>query len=68
MAESRTWITNQGRDWSRWAHLFETPPERMLKTLDYVDQQFGGIAAYLTRHGLERDGLTHLRELLVEDT
>jgi protein-tyrosine phosphatase len=68
LAEGRTWALNQGRDWAAWAHVFETPPERMLKTLDYVDQQFGGIEAYLADHGLERDQLERLRDLLVMDT
>ena len=67
IAESQIWVTKQGRDWTLWAHLFESPPERMLKTLDYVDQQFGGLEAYLTTHGLDRAKLTRLRDLLVED-
>jgi protein-tyrosine phosphatase len=67
VTEGREWVVNEGRAWSRWAALFEAPPERMLKTLEYVDQQFGGVEAYLARHGLGGDQYKRLRDLLVVD-
>jgi protein-tyrosine phosphatase len=65
VAQGRIWIAEQGWDWARWAHTFETPPERMHKTLDYLDEQFGGIEPYLLRHGLDADQLERLRHLLI---
>jgi len=67
VAQGRLWIAELGRDWDRWAHTFDTPPERMLKTLEYLDRQFGGIAPYLLGHGLDADQLERLRHLLVGD-
>jgi protein-tyrosine phosphatase len=68
VAEGRTWVAQLGRDWALWAHTFETPPERMLKTLDYVDRQFGGTAAYLRRNGLDESQVERLRHLLIAET
>jgi protein-tyrosine phosphatase len=65
LAEGRIWVAQMGRDWDPWAHSFETPPERMLKTLEYLDRQFGGIGAYLLRHGLDADQVERLRRLLI---
>ena len=65
LAEGRVWIAQIGADWDRWAHSFETPPERMLKTLEYLDRQFGGIESYLLGHGLATDQLERLRQLLL---
>ena len=67
LAEGRIWLAGLGRDWDRWAHTFETPPERMLKTLEYLDRQFGGIETYLLGHGLDADQLERLRHLLIAD-
>jgi protein-tyrosine phosphatase len=64
VAQGRIWVAEQGREWSRWAHSFETPPERMHKTLDYLDQQYGGVEPYLLGHGLDAVQLTRLRRLL----
>ncbi len=68
VAEGRLWLAEIGREWSRWAHSFETPPERMLKTLDYVDRTYGGIEAYLLAHGLAPDHLHRLRQVLIADS
>ena len=67
LAEGRVWLAQIGGDWDRWAHTFETPPERMLKTLEYLDRQFGGIEPYLLSHGLDADQLERLRHLLIAD-
>ena len=66
-AQARVWVAERGREWTRWAHLFECPPERMLKTLDHLDRQYGGVEAYLVRHGLDRSQLELLRQLLISD-
>jgi hypothetical protein len=49
-----------------WEHLTDTPPERMAKTLQYLDRQFGGVQRYLMVHGLPRERFGALRELLTE--
>src|SRR5439155_1330692 len=27
VVQSRTWVAELGRDWTRWGHIFECPPE-----------------------------------------
>ena len=66
VAASRTWVLERGLDWARWAHLFETPPDRMLKTLAYLERQFGGAERYLRDHGLAAERIAELRERLTE--
>jgi protein-tyrosine phosphatase len=66
IAESRQLVVERGLDWGRWAHLFETPPERMLKTLAYVERQFGGVEQYLLSRGVGPQQLAHLRKVLTE--
>lgn len=63
---SRAWVLSKGYDWSAWEHVTYTPPERMLHTLDYLDTQYGGVEAYLLRHGLAPNMLSAVRELLTE--
>jgi hypothetical protein len=59
-------VLERGLDWARWAHLFETPPDRMLKTLAYLERQFGGAERYLRDHGLAAERIAELRERLTE--
>ena len=66
LVASQRWVEERGLDWERWAHLFVTPPERMLRTLEYVDTEFGGIERYFIQHGLAAGQLDELRELLTE--
>jgi protein-tyrosine phosphatase len=68
VAQGRIWVAQLGREWERWAHTFDTPPERMLKTLDYLDQHFGGVGPYLLGHGLDAHPLDRLRRLLIADS
>ncbi len=68
VAEGRIWVARIGREWERWAHTFETPPERMLNTLEYADRHFGGTAAYLRRNGLDESQVERLRDLLIAQT
>lgn len=63
---SQRWVESRGLVWERVAHLFETPPERMLKTLAYVDEGFGRVDRYLVQHGLTAGSLEALRESLTE--
>lgn len=64
--ETRTWVTSRGWDWSAWEHTVYTPPERMLRTLDYLNERHGGIQRYLLAHGLQESALSTLREALTE--
>ena len=63
---AREWVLSRGYDWAVWEHVTYTPPERMLHTLSYLDEQYGGIEEYLVKHGLDRRQLTEMRELLTE--
>jgi protein-tyrosine phosphatase len=63
---SRRWAAENGLDWARWGTAFETPPERMLKTLEYLAEKYGGSAAYLSRYGVPPDEIARLSELLTE--
>jgi protein-tyrosine phosphatase len=64
--ETREWVARRGLDWGVWEHLTDTPPERMAKTLQYLDRQFGGVQRYLMENGLPRERFGALRELLTE--
>jgi protein-tyrosine phosphatase len=66
LEESRTWVASLGDVWEDVAHLFDTPPERMQLTLEYLDRQYGGAEAYLLQHGLAQHELAMLRERLTE--
>jgi protein-tyrosine phosphatase len=63
---SRTWAEERGLDWARWRVLAVATPERMLNTLEYLVQKYGGGAAYLARHGVPPEEVARLRELLTE--
>jgi protein-tyrosine phosphatase len=67
VVERRQWVADHGYEWAVWSHLFETPPERMLLTLSYLDQQFGGAERYVIEHGLARGDLARLHDLLTEE-
>ena len=64
--EARLWAISRGYDWAVWEHTVETPPERMLHTLKYLDEAFGGVHAYLLQHGLKPETLAALHTLLTE--
>jgi protein tyrosine/serine phosphatase len=64
--ETHQWALSRGYEWSVWEHTVYTPPERMLHTLAYLDESFGGVRDYLLRHGLKPQTLGTLRELLTE--
>ncbi len=64
--ESRRMIAQRGLEWTRWAHMFETPPERMLKTLSYLEERYGGAERYLLENGLAVERLASMREAFTE--
>lgn len=66
VARTREWVENAGRDWTIWEHVTYTPRERMLHTLAYLDDQFGGVERYLLDHGVPAETLLDLKELLTE--
>jgi protein-tyrosine phosphatase len=66
LEEQRRAVAERGLDWARWGMAFDAPPERMLKTLDYLVQKYGGGAAYLARYGITSEQIARLRELLTE--
>ena len=43
----------------------ETPPDYMLRTLDYVDSRYGGVELYLRTIGLRETKMFNLRSALV---
>jgi hypothetical protein len=59
-------VESRGWDWTVWEHTALTPPERMLATLAFMDERFGGVAPYLIHHGLSQEALYDLREALTE--
>jgi protein-tyrosine phosphatase len=64
--DARAWATQRGLDWSIWEHTAHTPPERMLKTLAYVNERDASVDRYLLEHGLSPSALANLREVLTE--
>lgn len=66
LEESRRLVLERGGRWEDEAYLFDSPPERMERTLAYLDARWGGAEHYLLQHGLSADELEHLRESLTE--
>ena len=66
LEESRLLVLERGGVWEDEIDLFDAPPERMQKTLEYLEQHWGGAERYLLGHGLRQDELERLRELLTE--
>jgi protein-tyrosine phosphatase len=66
VAENRRLIEGRGLSWTVWAAQFDTPPERMLKTLGYLEARFGGAKRYLLQHGLPEAAIAELRDRLTE--
>ena len=50
--------------WEDYAYRFDTPPQRMESTLDHLDCRWGGADQYLLAHGVPREEVGRLRELL----
>jgi protein-tyrosine phosphatase len=63
---AREWVLRRGYSWAVWEHVTYSPPERMLYTLAYLDEQYGGVEQYLVKHGLAKSKLIDIRELLTE--
>jgi protein-tyrosine phosphatase len=45
--------------------IWSARPETMLRTLVYLDDEFGGAEQYMIEQGLERDAINTLREALL---
>jgi protein-tyrosine phosphatase len=66
LEESRRWVVERGGVWQEQAHLFDTPPERMQRTLEHLERRWGGAERYLISHGMPDAEVEQLRELLTE--
>lgn len=66
LEEGRQWVTGQGWAWAEYAHLWDSPPERMLRTLDHLDDRWRGAATFLLHHGLDQADVAQLRDHLTE--
>jgi len=64
---AREWVLRRGYEWAAWEHVSYTPPERMLYTLAYLEERYGGVEQYLVKHGLGRNKLAEIRQLLTEE-
>ena len=56
-AEGLTWQDYQAQS---------CPPEAMLKVLQYLEERYGGVEAYVRAIGLTQDQVDSLRKALVE--
>jgi len=61
LEESRAWVASRGEVWDDVAHLFDTPPERMQRTLDYLERRWGGAERFLLDRGMPAGELEALR-------
>lgn len=57
---------HQQRSAEEFAYLWDTTPDRMAMTLEYMDQRWGGAAPFLMQHGLTGPELTQLRTHLTD--
>ena len=49
-----------------YGHIYESPPQVMLDTLNYLDNNYGGVTEYLRKIGLTNEHLSQLRGMLVD--
>ncbi|MDM9379996.1 tyrosine-protein phosphatase [Chlorogloeopsis sp. ULAP01] len=49
-----------------YAHMFESPPQTVLETFNYLEQQYGGVVGYLKTIGMTGEQINHLHEMLVD--
>jgi protein-tyrosine phosphatase len=66
LEEARQRAEKNGVSWEWFQHQVICPPEFMRTTLQYLDERYGGIAAYVRAIGLSDTQCTHLQEALVE--
>jgi protein-tyrosine phosphatase len=60
------WIAARpAEDREAMAKSLRLPPARMVATLDYIDEAYGGIAEYLRSTGIDERDIARVRERLV---
>jgi protein-tyrosine phosphatase len=66
LEEARQRAEKNGVSWEWFQHQVSCPPEFMHTTLQYLDERYGGIAAYVHAIGLSDTQCIRLQEALVE--
>lgn len=66
LAEARQRVETSGGDWSAYAPLLDSPAAVMREMLTYLDERYGGIAAFLSAIGVSDDELEAVRAALTE--
>ena len=66
LEEARQRAEKNGVSWEWFQHQVICPPEFMHTTLQYLDERYGGIAAYMHAIGLSDTERLRLQEALVE--
>jgi protein-tyrosine phosphatase len=66
LEEARQRAEKNGVSWEWFQHQVICPPEFMHTTLQYLDERYGGIAAYVHAIGLSDTQCIRLQEALVE--
>jgi protein-tyrosine phosphatase len=66
LEEARQRAAHNGIPWEWFQHQVICPPEFMQTTLQYLDERYGGIAAYVRRIGLSQGQCESLRHALLE--
>jgi hypothetical protein len=52
--------------WEQYAHLWDSPPERMALTLEHLHERWGGVSSFLRQHGFSLSEQAQLRDRLVD--
>ena len=66
LEEARQRAARNGIPWEWFQHQVICPPEFMQTTLQYLDERYGGIVAYVRSIGLSQEQCERLRHALVE--
>jgi protein-tyrosine phosphatase len=59
-------VRERGGDLERMERMIDTRQENMLRTLEYLDARYGGVASYLAQAGLTEEETKRLKQVLVE--
>jgi protein-tyrosine phosphatase len=65
LEETRQRAVARGYTWEQYQPLVQCPPEFMQTTLQYIQERYGGIAAYARTVGLAPEHVDSLRDMLV---
>lgn len=65
LVEARERALAGGHDWEQYQGYLVCPPELMLRTLDHLDERYGGIDRYALAIGLVEREIDALRDALV---